>query len=269
MNILLTSWFSTYFKWTLVRIRFKQYFKNLNPELKKERNIISLLLKDISLDILIFPNHLKDFKEEITCQYVYENYILPYHPNDIDLILKSVYYDVSLFPKFPAILKSSEELILKTSRLISTEKRDEFLATLPEFYYNSKSFIFKLLQNHLSTDLEDCVFKFASDVLRDDDEFVKEAIKIQPQSIMFGSERIKNDIEFQKLAFRMFRKVRKVLRIKHIEAYRKYNIPSTYGKTDEVLDFEFFVKNCKKLVDDKKFILKYNINLKSYKSWEP
>lgn len=251
-------------------INFYKYFKTLNPELKKERSIISLLLNhSVSEDDLSFHSHRKGFKDYITSQNVYENYVLPHHPNDKDLILESFYSAPSIFPNIPNILISNEEIILKTSRLISNEKRNEFLATLPESYSSSKSFILKLLEKNISIDIEDCVFNFASDVLRDDDAFVKEAIKIQPQSIQYSSERIKNDIEFQKHAFRMFRKVRKVLRLKTIKAFRKHNMPYMYGKTDEVLDFEFFVKNCKNLMDNKKFILKYNINLKPWKVWEP
>lgn len=240
-------------------IYFYKYFKILSPELKKDKRIVSLLLHtSVSEKGMTFHRHQEVFKDYVTTQYVFENYIKPYYPDDKEFLLHAMYSAPSLFDGIPEILKSDEEIILSTSRFFLKEKRDQFLESLPDSYSNNKSFILKLLETHFSSDFDDCVFGFSSELLRDDDYFVKEAIKIQPQSIMHSSDRLKNDIEIQKFAFKMFRKVRKSLKIKHEKLRYEFKSPFKEGKTDDVLDLEFLDKHCNKLLNNKKFLLRLN-----------
>lgn len=101
------------------------------------------------------------------------------------------------------------------------------------------------------------IFCFASDLLIDDDDFVKEAIKIQPQSMLYASKRIKNDIEYQRNAFNSFQKIRKQLRKQHWKAnrYDQFRLPFCDGKSDYDLNLCFFNKNCKKLLKNIKYLI--------------
>lgn len=237
-------------------LKFYKYFKCFSPDLKKDKRVVSLLLHtSVSEKGMTFHSHQEVFKDFVTTQYVYENYIKPYYPNDKELILNAMYKAPSLFDGIPEILKSDEEIILETSRFLLKGKRDEFLDSLPFSYRNNKSFILKLLEIHLSADFDESIFEFASKELRDDEIFVKEAIKIQPQSVMYASERLRDDLAIQKLAFLIFREVLKALRVKYGKAKSKFDIDSFDGKSNRELDLQFLNKHCKKLLSNRNFFL--------------
>lgn len=237
--------------WPNLGVNFVKYFKIFNPQLQKNKNVLMKLLEHSISEQRenIFGKWIKG--DTLTTKFVYENYIKPNHSDDKDLILKTLSYEPSLFPSVPDILKTGEEIIIETSRRLSDDLRDKFLISIEASYWSNESFILKLLETPISSNFDDSLFKFASLSLRDDNDFVREAIKIQPQSIMYASDRIKNDIAFQRLAFNTFQRVRKDLRLRHRNLKVLNRIPFCNGLSDDELDKAFHEKHCIKLSKNK------------------
>ncbi len=99
---------------------FTNFFKILNPEIQREKNVILKLLESAHFDELFKRLLKKDI--EISTEFVYKNYILPFHADDRELILKAIEYAPSLYPNIPDVFKSDEEIILAASRLKSMKK---------------------------------------------------------------------------------------------------------------------------------------------------
>ena len=187
-------------------IDFYKYFKLLDSNSKNRKEILLRLLKSSLSDNLKDSAIFKD-KDNVTADFVFNTYIAPNHLDDKDLILESIWKAPSLFKTIPDILKSDSKTIIRASWLLASlmgcEKRDEeLLKSISPDYFNDETFILELIETHQISDFFDkSMFKYASDILKYSDDFVKKAIKIQPQVIHFSSYRINNDIDFQEVLY--------------------------------------------------------------------
>jgi len=231
-------------------IFYYKYFRILSPELKKDKKILRQLLdSSVSEDMLFFHKSEKNYEDYVTTEYVYKKYIQPLFPNDKEFTLTTMYNAPSLFNKIPEILLEDEAIIIKTTRYLKKEKLDEFIQLIPPLLREKKTFILKLLKAHrFFIGDKECLLKIASNQMLSNSDFIKSAIKVNPIAINYASDKLKNDIDIQKLAFKSFRIHRNQLRKSHMELWSFHRTPFANGKSNDVLDIEFIEEKCKNLI---------------------
>ena len=234
-------------KWPY-RVRFINYYDFIDHQLRKDKRVIEVLIASSDSERWnIEPSE----KYNNSTEFIYENYVLPFFPNDKELVMQIIKKDTTFFHLFPSLLKEDDEIILLALSYASLDDKNNILSSLPYSLRTNKNFFLKMLSQVELTYYDESLLVYAAQQLLDSEEFITEAININPISIKHASNRLKNNIDFQKLAFLNLHK-------EHFPLNRLTRKGSNYyykNKQSKDLEVEFLKLYCQDLLTNRSFCI--------------